>query len=177
MVRVHRNVLAEEERLASLIADRIAPKLTPSIEVLSWRTSQLLLIEIYPSQTRPHHLIRLGPEEGVFVRVGSTNTLKLITGYQGRNVPTIGGLLLFGVDRFERFPDVDKRNILDSAEIRSPLPSAPEDLQAFLKKHTLRAGGEANRSLDAASTRAARSNHQHPFESPRLTNGLKSKNP
>ncbi len=30
-------------------------------------------VEIYPSSNRPHYLNRLGPEEGVFVRVGSTN--------------------------------------------------------------------------------------------------------
>ena len=68
-----RDVLAEEERLASLIADSISPKLVPSMEVMPWRKTQVLGVEIYPSPNRPHHLNRLGPEEGVFVRVGSTN--------------------------------------------------------------------------------------------------------
>jgi predicted HTH transcriptional regulator len=68
-----RDVLAEEERLANLIADSISPKLIPSIEVLPWRKTQVLAVEIYPSQSRPHCLNRLGPEEGIFVRVGSTN--------------------------------------------------------------------------------------------------------
>ncbi len=212
MVRGIRNVLAEEERLANLIADSISPKLIPSLDVLPWRKTQLLLIEIHPSPNRPHHLIRLGAEAGVFVRVGSTNrradpvlieelrrygrvtsfdeqpvpdlhseavdfrvaseffrpvrklvrsdlkTLKLTTSYQGRTVPTIGGILLFGSDRFDRFPDawiqagrfagLDKRKILDSAEIRSPLLSAVEDVLSFLRKHSSREAviGEVKRT-------------------------------
>ncbi len=66
-----RDVLAEEERLASMIADSISPKLVPSMEVMPWRKTQVLAVEIYPSPNRPHHLNRLGPAEGVFVRVGS----------------------------------------------------------------------------------------------------------
>ncbi|MCU1257652.1 MAG: putative transcriptional regulator with domain [Bryobacterales bacterium] len=72
-VRGIRDVLAEEERLTNLIADSIAPKLIPSLDVLPWRKTQLLLIEVHPSPNRPHQLIRLGSEAGVFVRVGLTN--------------------------------------------------------------------------------------------------------
>jgi predicted HTH transcriptional regulator len=43
------------------------------MEVMPWRKTQVLAVEIYPSPNRPHFLNRLGPEEGVFVRVGSTN--------------------------------------------------------------------------------------------------------
>ncbi len=43
----------------------IAP--APSIPLL------LGMREGYPSNTRPHYLERLGPEDGVFIRVGSTN--------------------------------------------------------------------------------------------------------
>jgi ATP-dependent DNA helicase RecG len=72
-VRGIHDVLAEEERLANLIADSISPKLIPSMEVLPWRKTQVLAVEIYPSSNRPHHLNRLGPAEGVFVRLGSTS--------------------------------------------------------------------------------------------------------
>jgi len=40
--------------------------------VIAWRKTHVLGVEIYPSSNRPHHLNRFGPEEGVFVRVGST---------------------------------------------------------------------------------------------------------
>ena len=65
--------LKEEERLASLISDRIAPRLIPTVDVIAWRSAQLIVVEVFPSSNRPHYLKNLGPEEGVFVRIGSTN--------------------------------------------------------------------------------------------------------
>jgi predicted HTH transcriptional regulator len=194
-----RDILAEEERLANLIADSISPKLVPSMELLPWRKTQVLAVEIYPSPNRPHHLNRLGSEEGIFVRVGSTNrradpflieemrrynqvssfdeqpmlnlnseaidfraaseyfkttrkltiqglrNLRLTTSYQGRIVPTVGGVLLFGMDRLNHFPDAwiqagrfagsDRRKTLDSMEVRSYLPAAAEEAMEFLRKH------------------------------------------
>jgi ATP-dependent DNA helicase RecG len=196
------DVLAEEERLANLIADSISPKLVPSMEVLPWRKTQVLAVEIYPSPNRPHHLNRSGPAEGVYFRVGSTNrradatlieemrrynqfssfdeqpmpdlnseevdfrvaseyfkpirkltplglqSLKLTANYQGRIVPTIGGILLFGPARLTHFPDAwiqagrfagrDRRRILDSTEVRSYLPAAADEAIAFLRKHMTR---------------------------------------
>jgi len=172
------------------------------MEVMPWRKTQLLAVEVYPSPSRPHYLNRLGPAAGVLVRLGSTNrradsilieemrrynqvstfdeqpmpdlnseaidfraaseyfkpirkltpqglqSLKLTASYQGRTVPTIGGVLLFGVARQKHFPDAwiqagrfagnDKRRILDSTEVRSYLPGAAEDAIAFLRKHMTR---------------------------------------
>ena len=197
-----RDVLTEEERLASLIADSISPKLVPSVDVMPWRKKQVLAVEIYPSPNRPHYLNRLGPVDGVFVRVGSTNrradsflveemrrytrvtsfdeqpmpdlnsevidfrvaseffkpirkltpqglqSLKVTTTYQGRVVPTIGGVLLFSAARLDHFPDAwvqagrfagnDRRRILDSTEVRSYLPAAAGEVIAFLRKHMTR---------------------------------------
>jgi predicted HTH transcriptional regulator len=68
--------------------------------------------------------------------------------YQGRIVPTIGGVLLFGVDRLDHYPDAwiqvgrfagsDRRRILDSLEVRSYLPGAAEEVVSFLQKHMTR---------------------------------------
>jgi predicted HTH transcriptional regulator len=201
-VRGVADILGDEERLANLIADSISPRLIPSMEVLPWRKTHALAVEICPSPNRPHYLNRSGPEEGVFVRVGSTNrradsfliaemrrynqvssfdeqpmpalnseaidfrvaseyfkpirkltpnglqSLKLTASYQGRTVPTIGGVLLFGATRLTHFPDAwiqagrfagrDRRRILDSAEVRSYLPAAAEETIAFLRKHMTR---------------------------------------
>src|SRR5881397_794984 len=73
------------------------------------------------------------------------NALRIVTEHQGRQVPTIGGLLLFGKDRFARFPDawiqagrfagINRARLLDSAEIRSFLPLAAEEAIAFIHKH------------------------------------------
>lgn len=194
--------LALEERLASLIADRVQPTLLPELEILSWRDTHVLSAQIHPSPARPHHVKALGPEQGVFVRIGSTNrradralieelrrfagnrsfdeepipesssealdfraaselfadhrrlrkedlrTLRLTTEYQGRQVPTVGGLILFGRDRLTRFPDAwiqvgrfegsDRRRILDTSELRSYPPIAIEEAIGFVRRNTAR---------------------------------------
>lgn len=199
-----KDVLLEEERLTNLINDQIAPRLVPEIEVLPWRRTNILAVQVYPSSSRPHYLKKSGFPEGVFVRVGSTNrradpslieemrrfarqesfdeqpiadlsseaidfraaselfashrklqradlrALRLLTKHQGKDVPTVGGLLLFGRDndRKEFFPDAwiqagrfsgtDRRHILDSVEIRSLPAQAVEDAIAFVTKYLAR---------------------------------------
>jgi ATP-dependent DNA helicase RecG len=196
------NPLALEERLASLIADAIEPRLVPDIEILPWRNTQVLAVTVYPSANRPHHVRREGAEQGAYVRVGSTNrradapliaemrrhalgesfdeqalpeldseaidfraasesfapvrrigrgdlaTLRLTTRHQGRVVPTVGGLLLFGRDRLRHFPDAwiqvgrfagtDKARILDHAELTQPPIGAIEAAIAFVQRHLQR---------------------------------------
>lgn len=148
-----------EEQLANLVSDNISPRVLPDIDVLPWRRTHVLAVQVHPSPIRPHYLKRHGPETGVYVRVGSTNrradrelveelrrvargeaydeqplvdldsealdfraasesfapirklskrdllTLRLVTDYHGRTVPTVGGFLLFGRDRERLFPD------------------------------------------------------------------------
>ena len=62
-----------EERLASLVSDRISPRIVPEIEILPWRRTHVLALQVHPSASRPHHLTREGPAGGVYVWVGSTN--------------------------------------------------------------------------------------------------------
>lgn len=62
-----------EERIANLVSDSIAPRVLPEIEVLPWRRTHVLAIQVHPSASRPHHLKRDGAEAGTYVRVGSTN--------------------------------------------------------------------------------------------------------
>lgn len=193
--------LALEERMASLISDAIEPRLAPDLEILPWRRTHVLAVQVHPSSSRPHHLRREGPEAGVYVRVGSTNrradrelieelrrfargtsfdeqampdldsealdfraasesfasvrrltradldTLRLLTNHQGRSVPTVAGVLLFGKERARHFPDAwiqagrfqgtDKARIVDDLEIRSlPVPGI-EAAIAFVHKHVM----------------------------------------
>jgi predicted HTH transcriptional regulator len=63
------------------------------------------------------------------LRPRDLHTLRLVTEHQGRRVPTVGGMLLFGKDRERHFPDAwvqagrfrgsDKSRIADRTEIRS----------------------------------------------------------
>jgi predicted HTH transcriptional regulator len=199
-VRGIQDVLGAEERIANIISDGIRPRLIPDIEIIPWRNLQLIAVQIYPSNTRPHYLVRLGQEEGVFIRVGSTNrradqaqieelrrlnrigsfdeqplletsledldaqavrdafssirqlsaaafrTLRLTTEHQGKSIPTIGGILLFGKERLQRFPDAwvkagrfngtDRAKLIDAVEIRSYLPKAAEEAIDFVQKHS-----------------------------------------
>jgi len=81
------------------------------------------------------------------LRRGDLETLRLLTDHQGRKVPTVGGLLLFGRDRERHFPDawiqagrfqgIDKSNILDHVQLRGWLIDAIESAVAFVSKHAL----------------------------------------
>ena len=65
--------LDEEERLGSLIADSIAPRLVPNIDLITHQGKNLVLIEVFPSGLRPHYLKAEGAEQGVYVRLGSSS--------------------------------------------------------------------------------------------------------
>jgi len=198
-IRGIRDPLALEERLANIISDNIFPLLVPNIEITPWRDTYLVLVQVYPSNSRPHYLKSKGLEKGTFIRVGSTNrradsilikelqritrseaydeevmpglnseaidiraaselfseyrklkpsdleTLKLVAKYQGKIVPTVGGMILFGKEREHYFPDawiqagrfqgVHKKDILDSQEIHSYPVIAVDDAVGFIKKH------------------------------------------
>lgn len=195
--------LAVEERLANMVADGIAPLLSPEIEVVPWRNVSVIAVTVHLSPLRPHHLEALGPEKGVYVRVGSTNrladsalvaemsrslhggtydeqpmpalssealdfraaseqfrsvrrlrrsdlgTLKMVVKHQGRLVPTVGGVILFGTERAQHFPDAwiqcgrfkgpTRSGILDNVEIRDYPSQAVEAALAFVRKHATEA--------------------------------------
>ena len=65
--------LAEEERICNLIADAIAPRLLPNVELMSVGDATMLVVEVLPSGARPHYLGKQGPELGVYLRLGSSN--------------------------------------------------------------------------------------------------------
>lgn len=190
-----------EERLANIISDSIQPKMIPNIEIIPWRKTYLISIEVYPSPYRPHYLKALGLEKGTYVRIGSTNrladstliaelqrssrgesfdmqpipdansevidfrvaselfaeyrklkkadleTLQLVVRYQGKIVPTVGGMLLFGKEREKYFPDAwihvgrfagkTKTNIIDTERLRdSPIIAIYKAIE-FVKKHSI----------------------------------------
>jgi ATP-dependent DNA helicase RecG len=66
------DVHADEERLANLISDCITPAMTPDIEAVSIEKKDLLLVRVahWPG---PFYLKEKGPEDGVYVRIGSTS--------------------------------------------------------------------------------------------------------
>jgi predicted HTH transcriptional regulator len=201
-VRGIANPTRTEEQLASLIWDRIEPRLVPERQIIPWRRTYVLAVRVFPGPQRPHYLKTQGFPGGVYVRVGSTNrvadpaqadelrrvvqggsfdeeplpglntealdfraasecfggirrlrkgdlrSLQLTSLHQGREVPTVGGLLLFGTDRLRHFPDAfiragcfagrDKQTILDSRDLTSQPVQAIEDALQFVRRNTRR---------------------------------------
>ena len=193
-----------EEQATSLVSDAISPRVLPDVELLRFRDTYVLAVQVFPSSSRPHHLGD-DPAAGTYVRVGSTNRradadliaemrrfarresfdehpmpeldsealdfraasesfaelrplanrdldiLGLLTTYQGRKVPTAGGVLLYGRDRLRHFPDAwlqagrfagtDKARIVDQADLRMPLAETIPAGIAFIERH-LAAGVE-----------------------------------
>jgi predicted HTH transcriptional regulator len=204
--------IAAELQAANLIADNIAPRLIPDIQIKRYGERYVLVIEVSRSSNAPHFVKREGGRSGIYIRIGSTNrqaddaviaelrrsllhqaydetpltdikeealdksaikndfrdlrsvsskeleTLGLLVKHQKLRVPTIGGYLLYGIDRLERFSDAwiqagvfagtDRCDLIDSSEIRSYLPSAITEALAFLKRNLARAShiGEVKRT-------------------------------
>lgn len=189
--------LLQEEKLANTIADSIYPLMIPSIEVTSYRNKELLVIRV-PHVVGPYYLKQDGEENGVYIRLGSTNrkadqgtvkalrlfasntsfdelpstkgsineeymkkifhsinknptkkqyqSLGIYSDHFGKTMPSIGGLLLFSNDRVNILSDSIircacfqgnvKEKILDHLDIISPLPSAIEEIVAFIEKNS-----------------------------------------
>jgi predicted HTH transcriptional regulator len=86
--------------------------------------------------------------------------MQLMTVHQGREVPTVGGMLLFGTERLKQFPDAfiragcfagrDKQTILDSRDITSQPVQAIEEALQFVRRNTRRGlRVEQSRSTEA----------------------------
>lgn len=64
--------LAEEERITSLITDRISPQLVPGIDIVTLGEATVLVVDVPLSTRRPHFMKDQGPESGVYIRLGSS---------------------------------------------------------------------------------------------------------
>lgn len=191
--------IALESRLVNLISDRIAPRIVPEIDIVPWRSTQLVVVQVHLSPSRPHRLVA---DDEVYVRLGASNRradpelieemrrscrfesfdetpypaealdridiaaiesefapvrqirkrdlsiLGLSTDYQGTEVPTVGGLVLFGRDR-AGFPDASIRcarfagttrvEILDTIDLDgSSLPRMVREALWFIERNSAR---------------------------------------
>ncbi|MEX1183991.1 MAG: helix-turn-helix domain-containing protein [Gemmatimonadota bacterium] len=88
------------------------------------------------------------------VRREHLRSLGLIAKHERRMVPTIGGVILYGVDRLDRFPDAwiqvgrfagsDRSEIVDRAELRGLPVIALDQALTFVERNTRR-GAEIGR--------------------------------
>lgn len=187
------------ENIINQIHDAIEPKILPNIEVIPYRNTYVISIEIYPSPLKPHYIKSKGKEKSTYIRIGSTTRLaddallsviersKKIKSYdeelyyaancedidfasvsqffahqktllkndfislgilskEGKElIPTTAGILLFGKNRLELFPDAyiqigvfgdtTRDKILNSQKITSFFPQAIEEALSFIKRH------------------------------------------
>lgn len=66
------DILKEEERIASAVADSIAPLMIPNFQLHTWRNRDVLMISVAYAPA-PYYLKSKDIEHGVYVRLGSTN--------------------------------------------------------------------------------------------------------
>jgi len=62
-----------QERLANIVTTGISPPLMPAIEMLPWRETGVVAVEVFQSYLRPHFVLKEGRDAGVYVRVGASN--------------------------------------------------------------------------------------------------------
>jgi ATP-dependent DNA helicase RecG len=67
-----KDALTQEERVANVLADCVQPQLIPDIQIHSWRDRELLVI-VVPHSVGPYYVKAEGADDGVYVRLGSTN--------------------------------------------------------------------------------------------------------
>jgi len=62
-----------EEKLSSIIYDSISPIPNLFFQTTAFEDKVIFIIRILPGANKPYYLKKLGPEDGIFVRIGSTN--------------------------------------------------------------------------------------------------------
>jgi ATP-dependent DNA helicase RecG len=191
--------VAFESRLVNMVSDRIAPRLVPEVDIVPWRSTQLVVVQVHLSPSRPHRVVA---DDEVYVRLGASNrkadpeliaemrrscrfesfdetafptepldridnaaiasefvdvrkirrkdlsVLGLSTDHQGREVPTVGGLVLFGRDRVAfpdaaircaRFAGTTRSTIADTIDLAgSSLPRMVRDALSFVDRNSAR---------------------------------------
>jgi predicted HTH transcriptional regulator len=55
--------LAVAQKLADVLADGISPRLVPEIDIVPWRATQVMVVQVHLSPSRPHYLASAGSEE------------------------------------------------------------------------------------------------------------------
>ena len=62
-----------EEKLTSIIYDAISPIPNVFFQTVAFENKVIFIIRVLPGANKPYYLRKLGPENGIFVRIGSTS--------------------------------------------------------------------------------------------------------
>jgi ATP-dependent DNA helicase RecG len=64
-----------EEKLSNIISDSIEPRIAPNIEIIPWRDTHIIIVDVSLGASRPYFLKSKALENSTYIRVGSTNRL------------------------------------------------------------------------------------------------------
>lgn len=67
------DITVQMDRISNILHDTIHPMIIPDIYTYTVEEKTLLVIEVYPSQLKPHFLKNIGKADGTYIRVGATN--------------------------------------------------------------------------------------------------------
>jgi len=69
------NVLLPDymDRISNMLHDKVHPLVVPDIYSYAIEEKNIIVVEVYQSQLKPHFLKNLGKAEGTYIRVGATN--------------------------------------------------------------------------------------------------------
>jgi ATP-dependent DNA helicase RecG len=122
-------MIAEIKRLKEHTSFDQLPDLRAKIDNLDFDTAHKLFANVDKTFTKTH-----------------AKSLEIIVDYRDHPRPTKGGLLLFGKERDELFPDplirlvrfegTTKTSAIDHLDIKSPLPIAIDEALAFIRRNT-----------------------------------------
>ncbi|MFA6074621.1 MAG: RNA-binding domain-containing protein [Negativicutes bacterium] len=110
-----------KDKVANIIHDSISPNVFPEIYSLNLDDKMLMVIQVAPSNSRPHYLRSVGIEKSAYVRLGSTNKA--------------------ADKQMRRMLELQQQNITFDEEICVLEPADSErcaKLKALLKKYTNR---------------------------------------
>ncbi len=66
---------ATEEQISNMIHDAISPPVSPFFSVVTVNGKTILSVKVLSGSNKPYYIRSLGPEKGVFIRIGSSTRL------------------------------------------------------------------------------------------------------
>lgn len=67
--------ISVEEQLTIIVSHGVSPLLVPDVSITTIDEGAVVVLTVYPSGRRPHHVAGLGSGNGTYVRVGASNRL------------------------------------------------------------------------------------------------------
>lgn len=67
------DITQKMDKISNILHDMVQPIIIPDIYTYAIEDTNVLVVEVYPSQIKPHFIKRIGKLDGTYIRVGATN--------------------------------------------------------------------------------------------------------